>query len=451
MSERFHKTYISAREFLESWDKEIYELTNLDYFIYLMVNHIGNQLDKRFFTNERSHSPLYLEFDSLGNLCFNIGDSFEFFLEEDYLESSSSALQLSNLDYSQEGQEGEDELPHWRVDMINALLKENIHDQRRRLELMQNAVFDTLIQFYYEEIGIEIDEDNLELLELAEFIVDVMFDFIHAEGKTLLERAGDPAMDYFEELLDSEEGFQKEVEWEDAEEEYYEHESEWGSYSPNYEDIGQVIQKFIEDRNCNPPETAGCVACDIELFEKYLTERVGLTNIYEVSKEHLLEFMSVWLVQEFAQEKEPPYSRIFQAMARFVTWLAGYYQIDHKRSFLHYYESVKTEVPRVLRSLNKYLLEYNLFEVMMLRNEEDCNQVSGFFEITHLHNRHKKTMDLVNLQYSDTTENVYLNSSIYSQLKPGDILQATLLNRDSGWEVLEIHYIYPRAAKPFVH
>ena len=82
MSEKYQRTFISVREFIESWDKEIYELTNLDFFVFLTINHLGNQIEKRFFINERSNSPLSLSFDNIGTLCFNLGDSLEFFFQD---------------------------------------------------------------------------------------------------------------------------------------------------------------------------------------------------------------------------------------------------------------------------------------------------------------------------------------------------------------------------------
>ncbi len=450
MSKQFQKRFISARHFLESWDKEVYEVTNLDYFIYLLVNHLGNQLEKRFFIRDRTHSPLYLPFESLASLCFHIGDSFEFFLEDEEDDFLHRADVASNQEIHR--QENEDEIIRRRVNRLRVLLqRENLTDQRMRYSLSQNVVLDTIIQFYYEEIDIEFDENDMEILELTEFVVENILGFIHSDGKTLLQHPEEPAVEYFEQLLKSDDDYEEQADWDLPDAELFGQDLEWTAFNPYFEDISQVTQKFVEDRSCNPAEAAGCIACDIELFEKYLTEYVGIANIYDISKEHLLEFLSVWLVQAFAQEKEPHFSSIFQSMARFVTWLANNYQIDHKRSFLRYYENVKTETPRVLRILKRYIKEYNLFQALLLREDNDSNQVSGFFEIDQLHNRLSKTLDLINLQLFGKVDNVILNSSIVPQLKSGDILQATLIERNNIWEILEIHYIYPKVARPFIH
>jgi hypothetical protein len=451
LPDRFQKQFISAREFVASWDKEIYELTNLDYFIFLMVNHLGNQLEKRFFIRHHKESPLFLDFDCIGTLCFNLGDSFEYFLEDDFLGSDNSDYML-NPDTSDDFFEKEEEIIHRRIKKLNSFLsKEYFCEDDFRVELMHTAILDTLIQFYYEELGIEIGDEDEEIIELAEFIVDEMIHFIRYEGQSLLQRPADPAMDHFEGLLETDEEYPPDEEWEEDAEAVNKEESNWVSDNPHFEDISQTIQKFINNRDSNPPETIASATADIRLFQKFLTEHICINNIYEICDEHFLEFLSVWLIKEFVHEEEPQFSQIYHTMARFITWLANNYNLDYRQSYRKYYDSVKTEVPRLVRALNKYLDEYDLFEIFLTRGQTDSNQVSGFFEISKVRNRFNKTLDLINLHLDDEIENVRLNSSILSKLKQGDLLQATLIQKGNYWEVLEIHYIYPLAAKSFVY
>lgn len=62
----------------------------------------------------------------------------------------------------------------------------------------------------------------------------------------------------------------------------------------------------------------------------------------------------------------------------------------------------------------------------------------------------RKTLDLANIHFFDEFPEVILNSAICSRLKTGDILQATLIQKDGEWEVLEIHYVFPKIARPYV-
>lgn len=450
LSNGFHKTFISAREFLESWDKEIYEMTNLDFFIYLMVNHLGNQLEKRFFVRERQNSPLYLNFENIGTLCFNLGDSFEYFLEEEHL-GQSNVNHIWELDTLNDLRKKEEKSASRKRKGLKSFLSEGIlKEQSFRVELMENVILDTAMQFYYDEMGVEIDDDEIEIIELADFIEDMMIEFIRQEGQTLLKRPNDPAIDYFEGLLESEEDYGEEKEWSSEEEEnLYQEDSDWEGFGNEYEDISETIQKFIENTKFNPSET-DCVVKDIELFHEFLTEYAGVNSIEELDQEHFLEFLSVWIIQKLAQGEEPKLSNLFQTLARFVTWMAHNYGLDYKKDFLNYYEQVKTEVPRVISALNTYVDESSLFDILLSREENDSEQRSGFFEIRRIRNRISKGLDLISLHSFDTIDNVRFNSNIYSQLRNGDILQATLIERGNRFEVIEIQYIYSKAAKPFI-
>ena len=450
MSNDFQKTFISAREFLESWDKEIYEMTNLDLFIYLMVNHLGNQLEKRFFVRQRQNSPFYLDFDNIGTLCFNLGDSFEYFLEEEQF-GRYNVNYMWELDIPRDLREKEEKAAARRKKGLQHFLSEGIlREQSFRVELMENVILDTLIQFYYDEMGLEIDDDEIEIIELADFVEDIMIEFIRQEGQSLLQRPAEPAIDYFEGLLESEEDYEEEKTWNDEEEEnLFQEETDWDTLEHTYEELSETIQKFIDHTQCDAPEN-GCVAKDMEIFHEYLSKYAGVQSIDELDEEHFLEFFSVWLIQKFAQKQEMRFSGLFQTLARFITWLAHHYGIDYKRGYLHYYEQVKTEVPRVIRALNAYIDEADLFEILLAREETDSNQISGFYEIKKIRSRIYRTVDLLSIHSYDMVDSVKFNSNIYSKLKPGDILQATLVQRGNRWEVLEIQYIYPRAAGPFI-
>lgn len=451
MSDQFQKTFVSVREFVESWDKEIYKLTNLDYFIYLMVNHLGNQLEKRFFVQSRQNSRLALSFESIGTLCFNIGDSFEYFLEEDCFGRYSVDYRIEP-EAKNETVERNREVTQQRIKSLQSLVNDGfIKEQNFRVDLMEYVVMDTLLQFYYEEIGIEFGEDDLEIMELADFIEDVIITYIRSEGRTLLQRHGDPAIDNFEKLLEAEEDYQFEDDpWDESEDVFEESGDDWEDSDAYYEGLNDVFQAFIEASDGHPAGHGGCAACDIGLFKEYLVKQARIGDILDLSEEHLCEFLSVWLIKHFAQEEAPKFTHIFQTMARFVNWLNQIYGLDFRRSFVKFYENVKTETPRALEALNAYLEEYDLFDVLLYRGRPDITQASGSYEVKKIRSRMRKTLDLANIHFFDEFPEVRLNSAICSRLKTGDILQATLIQKDDEWEVLEIHYVFPKIARPYV-
>ena len=60
MAEQFKKTYVSVTEFIDSWEKEIYELTHLDYFSYLLINEMASGIENDFFPNYNREEQIFL-------------------------------------------------------------------------------------------------------------------------------------------------------------------------------------------------------------------------------------------------------------------------------------------------------------------------------------------------------------------------------------------------------
>ncbi len=451
LSERFQKTFISVREFIESWDKEIYELNHLDFFIYLLINHVGNRLDRQFFTPDRQNSPLFLDFENLGTLCFNLGDSLEYFLQDHCFGSCSlnCPLDMDNTVHS-ERYEGNDWMRR-RIDLLQSFLNGSmVKEQCLRVDIMNHVILETLVQFYSEELGVDFGEDDVEMVELAEFIENVIIDFIRLEGQGLLQRPFDSAMDYFEELLDIDEDYAGEDEWQNEGEGWTASPNE-DSWQQSFEEISRTLEKFLEDYQIQSPDSLSWMTQDVRLFQKYLMEIGGVYDIYDLKDEHILEFLAFWLVKEYVMEDEAQVQHVFRTMARLVTWMYNNYGLDFRRPFLEYYEQVKREVPRVIRALNTYLNEYNIFNVMLNRDNPEVEQISGFFEVKQLHSRIHKIMDLADVHFFAELKQVQFDSSAFLNLRPGDILHATLMKQEGHWEVLEIHYIYPNIARTFIH
>ncbi|RMI06590.1 MAG: hypothetical protein D6681_08450 [Calditrichaeota bacterium] len=450
MSGKHSHTLISVREFVHSWGKEIYELTNLDLFIYQVINHLGQQLENRFFAQHGRRSRLYLTTEQLGSLCFNLGDGLEYFLEERYYGHSRSKgrIEINRLASSFDPEE--ENFTAFPKSLPPYLPGNIIHEENFRVQLMELVVLDTLQYFYFEEMGIELNNYDIELFELGDFIVEEIIHFIRHEGQSLLAHPTDPAIEYFEELLDSEEAESENSSWELDGSVWPEDEEAWAEWETPFEDVTLVIQRFVQESPDRNPDDCCCLAHDMELFEEYLIEHAQVHNLYQIEGEHFLEFFAIWLVQKLAQEDESQFTRISQSLARFVSWLKQQQYVDLKRPFLRAYERVKIEVPRVVKALNIYLGEYNLFEVLLTRGNNEDHQISGFYQIQRLSSRFQKTMDLVDVQAFSSLENVRFPSSAYAKLKVGDILQVTLIEKNYRWEVLEIQYIYPDVARPFL-
>ena len=361
MSERYQKTFVSVREFVESWDKEIYQLTNLDFFIYLLINHIGNRLERQFFTPDKQDSPFYLDFDLLGSLCFNIGDNLEIFFKENCFGKCTLNCPLDmdtllNRDHLPQ----DNDFVTKRVNLLaeylgNDLVKENF----LRMDLMNFVLLDTLAHFYNEELGLDVEEDDIHVLSLAEFIGTVIIQFIRIEGQGLLRNPHENAQEYFQELLEIEEESQEDT-WAIEEDTWMPEEEFNDQWDSEEEKIEIAVSRFLDDSLAHSPEQNDWMIPYVQMLQAFLQEQPDVYDIYDLREDHLLEYLSTWLIQEYAMQEDRMVQQNFRMLARFVTWLFNTYNIDFKRTFLMYYDKVKTDVPRVIRALNYYLNEYDM-------------------------------------------------------------------------------------------
>jgi hypothetical protein len=415
-----------------------------------MINHLGNQLERQFFIEHRHHSPLFLDFENIGTLCFNLGDSFEYFLEENCLGSCPINCPR-DLDGHIEIIEGkiEDKIQR-KLELLQSFLVGKLDkEQCLRIDLMNHVILDTLMHFYSEEFDLEFKENDLALLELAEFIENVIVDFIRFEGQSLLQKPFETAISYFEELLENEVEENTQPEWKKDTQDWQKDKDirEWEKLDDSVE---KAFMNFLSDEYYNPHPTNNALAHDIDRFSSYLRNYAKIQQISEISENHLGEFLSVWLVREFILSDSKQISYIFRATARFITFLYHQYNINLKKEFLKSYEKLKLDLPRVIQATNIFISEYNLLEAVLNSQEQDVEKKIGFYKVEILTDRMNKLLEIKNIYDNSHTLEIKFNSSAYLKLRKGDILHATLINRIKSWEVLEIQYIYPNLALKFI-
>lgn len=437
-------------EFVESWDKELYELNNLDFFIFLMINHLGNQLDKQFFVEHRQHSHLFLNFEHLGTICFNIGDSFEYFLEENCLGSCPINC-LRDLDGQVDIIEGkiEEKIKH-KLELLQSFMVGKLDkEQCLRIDLMNQVILDSLLQFYSEEFDIEFEENDLTLLELSEFIENVIVDFIRFEGQSLLKRPFDTAIEYFEELLQNEAEENKENNW-------YSDQQKWLP-TEKYQDwldtgttIDDAFIAFMSNDYYNPAAHDNSLAPEIDYFRRYLKEYTQINKVSDINENHIAEFFSIWLVREFILLDTKQISNIFRATARFITFLFHHYNLNLKKEFLKYYEKLKLDLPRVIQATNLFISEYNLLDAVLVDEQPDVEQQMGFYKIIQIYDRLNRIIEVKNIHYGENDFLLKIASSAFFKLREGDVLHASLIKKSTDWEVLEIQYIYPSFAIRYI-
>ena len=207
MSERFEKTYISIHEFISSWQKEIYELNNLDYFTYLLINHVGYLIEHSFFTKPKQCTYLKIDPEEIATLSFNIGDSFESFLENNcFGDCTLSCPTKMNEKYNPEDLD----FNNGHIQILQIVNGTDLNKKQFLLtDILNYVVLDTLYDFYNYEIGLDLDDADTGLLEFADFITVSLEKFIEQKGRNYLTNPKETASELFENLIhDSEDSWE---------------------------------------------------------------------------------------------------------------------------------------------------------------------------------------------------------------------------------------------------
>lgn len=442
LAERFEKTYISVTEFIDSWEKELYELNNLDYFIFLLINKLGFQIEHSFINKKNKNPYLYIEPDEIGTLAFNIGDSLESFLENNCLSSCALACPTKVDDeLSDEEREYVDKNLHL-VHIIN----DDDWNRRQFLltDILNYVVLDSLFDFYNYDIGINLDETDFGLLQFADFIMDILYKFIRQNGHTYLNKPTEPAINLFDKLINESEKSWNEKEDYDLDDEFEETEI-WkrGNYN---------IQKYIDEFLSNfesenkEPENEKRI---LEYLSNFINSFVGDTNIDEFDQLDIEEFITFWLVRELTLDTFVEVEKAFELYSKFFTWLEFSNEIYLSKVFSDLCDKHSKEVVQVIESARKYLNNSSIINGILEANSSDTVLHDGYFEIVSI--AKNEFLRLQDIHTKKIYYNVRIDNDLKDNIKKANILEAMIKPTAYGWRIINIEYIFPKVSAQYLH
>jgi hypothetical protein len=441
LSTKSEKTYISVQEFVSSWEKEIYELTNLDYFIFLLINHIGYQIEHNYFSTLKPSDYLRVDPEEIGTLAFNLGDSLESFVENNCFGDCTLACP-THLDDQVE----QDELKT-RNDQLQLIQLVNGTDYDKRSffinDILNYVVIDTLFDFYQYEIGLNLDDTDLSLIQFADFLTSILEKFIENQGQNLLSNPRESSTELFNKLMyEANPGWDEE--WLSAMEEEGD-ESEMWKYGNLY--IQEVVADFLREAKENEKETAVNKKL-LEYFKEYTDTYADLKRIDELEVEDLEEFFLFWLVREITFDLELTPDAIRHCFHKFFKWLEIYREVNLYEPFESLMNKHFTSIQNVLLCSRNYFTNNSLVDGIIQSNTCGDQIVSGLFEIEKI--SRSGLIQVSDIHFNKKYLNVQHNFSGPIKLMVRSILSATLKPTAYGWRFVSIDYIFPQAAKPYL-
>ena len=437
MAEQFKKIYIPATEFVRAWEKEVYELTNLDYFIYLLMNSVADILEHDFFPNQHNvNEEFLLDKDEITSLSFLIGDSVQLFFEKNcfgvcplncptQLNKKISTNEILSLEKLQE---------NLQFGARSCSSKEDC----LKYDLLNFVLIDAIIDFYHFDLRLTADEGDTFLQDLIYFINNHIIDLIKNEGHTFLLHPQENASALFENLLSSEDSEWDEFNpWDEGDFDPDEPDELWKLPST---DLFTAIEEFKSLQNA----TALHSLTTLELFGKFITAYVGALSIEDLMRDDLEEFLSVVLPTELASEDHIDFVNEMQVFKSFLTFVDYQYEtnllgaLDELNT-----DDTLSDLLRTFGITQKFHEAYSYVEFQISPKRNDPSLIEGFFEVTGMEGARYLVED-IHLNDKYLVDFSDLNTD---DIHAGDIFNMSLVADQKGWRTAWVECVFPQKSK----
>jgi hypothetical protein len=437
LAERFEKVYISVHEFIHSWDKEIYELNNLDFFTFQLINELGYQIEHSYFKQRKRTPYLSIEPEDIGTLAFNLSDSLESFFENNCFGDCSLACPIKlNEPVSPE----EREFANNHLQIIQMVYDIDWNKKHYMVsDILNYVVLDTLFDFYNYEIGLDLDDKDIGLIQFADFITDIIVKFIEKNGKTYLMKPHEPASTLFSLMLQ-----ETDEKWEEMSHfTFNDDDDESETWKQSKQSINQIQEAFLHDYE--DPEKAQYV---LTFFKRYLVDFLGINQIDEIIPEDIEEFLSLWLVREMALEQRLSFQEIWQILEHYFNWLELAFEVNLKDDYLFFKEINSAQIEYAAMASKRYLDNNQQIDGFIESCSDNQNIVNGFFEIVRL--SPNGFLRIRDIHLKKEFVNVQLNFNFDLMRLQGFVFHGSLKPTAYGWRIIDLDYFYPSSVKPFV-
>ena len=442
MAEQFKKIYISVHEFVDSWEKEVYELTNLDYFIFLLINNLAGEIETNYLSKLHETNLLRLHSEEAGTLSFNIGDSLQMFFEEYCFGSCGLNCPLQLQDSLSEDEQSERRMVFADAPVPKTACRTK--SQCLYLEISTFVVKDTLLDFYQFEKGFVLDEKDPNFIKFSDFIIKNILDTIKKQGQALLQNPEENASFQFDNLIKTDDtGWSGSFEVEEDEDEEIREGEEWKLASSGSADAVEKFKSTYQDAEKEPS-----LLMLLERFSTFLTEFLEMKRIKNLATDEVQEFFTVIVVHELlAVEKNllKAAADMFQQMMRFLDYN---YDIHLSASFDSFLAQAFPQIERTFNISRIYGNEHPLVNYLLSEEAAEPALLEGFFELIDISGQ---IVEVEDIHLKSRFEYVELIGLDTSQLRPGDILHMQISAAERQYRLNRLEMVYPAHAKLYLN
>lgn len=440
MAEQFRKTYISVHEFVGSWDKEVYELTNIDYFIYLLINDLAGEMESAYLAKLSDTNFLQLHSEEIGTLAFNIGDGLQQFFEKNCFSECllNCPTHLKDPVSLLERKERKIILEEPHIPGFQCRSKE----QCLHFDVLHYVVIDTLLDFYNFEKELPLTDKDDSILRFAEFVNKIILETIKNLGSKFLHSPKENASGRFDRLLKSSDNDLDEIlNFEEEDDEIKEGE-EWKLSASG---SAETIHKFKEGY-LSKSENKDLVFL-LDRFSEFLIEFLGLGHVEDLTIEEINEFFSVIAVHELLSANYDAIDAAAQTFKQLIQYLDFNHDMNLESLFKDFLENEFSQIQRTFRIIRDYEQNYPLMEYLISEEANDPNLLDGFFEIISLSGSWAEVEDI---HLKTRLKPVDLSHLKMASLHTGDILHMQLIVNGLEFRLVHMEMAYPTGAKKYL-
>jgi hypothetical protein len=282
-------------------------------------------------------------------------------------------------------------------------------------------------------------------MQFADFITAIMERFIESKGQQYLSAYRESAVNLFEKLmLDANQNWEEDT-FNQTEEDDGEDQEQWkyGELT-----IDHCVDEFLEQLDDGGQERQNSVL-NLGFLKNYAREYAGIKQMDELTGEDQEEFFLYWLLREIALETKISPRQLRQDYLKFFRWLEITYEIDVINDYQDLMRKNFDALQKAIILTRKYFERNSIIDSILEVNDYDGQIVDGLLVLDHIQNN--GLMCLSDLHRQNKYMNVQINFSFISDIPAGSILDLTLKPTRFGWRVINLEYIFPAAAKPYLH
>ena len=438
MAEQGKKIYISAREFIDSWEKEVYQLSNLDLFTYQLINELASAIEGNYFKNKKAaEDSFYLYSEEIGSLCFDMADSLQLFFEKNCLGSCKLKCpielnkKITNTDWT----------PPSNFLQLSVLPSSNYNkEQCLYYDMLNYVILDSLIDFYHYEMDIVLTEDDERIMHFAEFIAKVILNFIRNKGQTFLNNPWENATQTFNELLQTDDS-----EWHDMAFTDEMEEDDTESWKINQDNIELVLNEFLVNYQANHDHETDLMI--ISKLKDYFSDFLEIDKIEEITLEDLGEFLTVVFPNDMIFHNTYDIQEAHLILLKYIEFLEYHYPSELTQKFLEYDRLVFEDVIRTIGIVQKYNENHSYVSHLLTANKNEESLAEGFMRIKSL--KHQR-YELEDIHLNTHFENIELADLDANSLSEGDILHIQLSLNDNTWQLSHLEMVYSAYASYYL-